>query len=71
MNSTRTERMMFPKIMSDRTTASASRMAAKLQNPTVAACSLVMLSKIARLVRAMPWGMSPMLTVPAAKSMAK
>ena len=57
---------MLPKIMSERTIARASKMAARLQNPTVAACSLVMLSKIARLVSAMPWGMRPMLRLRAA-----
>ena len=70
MNSTRTLSTTLPKMMSERVTARATRMAARLQKPTVAACSLVMLSKMARVVRATPWGMRAMLTV-RAPSMAK
>ena len=69
MNSTRTLSTTLPKMMKERVTARARRIAARLQKPTVAACSFVMLSNMARVVRATPCGMNAMLTVRAPSMM--
>jgi HD superfamily phosphohydrolase len=69
VNSTRTLRITLPNMMIDRITAKPSSMAARVQKPMVADCSLVMLSKMARVVSAMPCGISAMLTVRAPSMM--
>ena len=63
VNSTRTLSTTFPKMIIDRMTENPTSIAARPQKPTVAACSLVMLSNIARVVRAMPCGISAMLMI--------
>ena len=61
VNSTRTLSTTFPNMISDRPTENPTSNAARLQNPTVAACSFVMLSNTARVVSAIPCGISAML----------